>query len=149
MDDLDDDCIVELEELDQLDYSKNAPLKLERPDVLDSKTHKIIVPNQDKELVELYLTISHTEEGELLEMFLNLKDQAMYEWLIAITRLASKLMQYRVPVYEIVNELKGIGSTTTGHYIPESQGVYAKSVAARLGHTLEEHYEKYCLKKES
>ena len=87
----------------------------------------------------MYITINNTPDGEPFELFLNCTDQYLYEMLSALMVRISKSLQRGVPVKEIIDELKQIHSTKTGHYIP-GRGLYCPSAVARIAMVLEEHY---------
>ena len=110
-------------------------MKLERPVILKSETHKIKIVGQVE--ITLYMTVG-IYEGNPFEIFLNTKDATITEHLIATTVLVSKMLRCGIPVHEITEELSQIASPFTGHM---KKGGWCNSLYARIAEVLDTYAE--------
>lgn len=117
-------------------------MKIERPDVLTGKTHKLKM--YGKEEITIYLTINHLEKESAFktcvlrphEIFINTKNAEMIEHTVAVTILVSKGLQRGETLTEIGTSLLNIASPFTSHM---KKGGMAKSMYSRIAETLIDH----------
>ena len=129
--------------LEDIELFNKGMVRRERPEVLSSQTYKIKnVPNGQNEFISFYVTISNDKKKQPFEIFVDCRDLLLYEFLTAIGRQASMMLQFDIPVMHIVEELKDIHSGSTSHYIPGT-GVFCTSLVAHIAFVLEEHYKNY------
>lgn len=119
--------------------------KAERPEVLNGFTYKIkAAPNGLGDNINLYVTINNDSDGKIRELFIDVSDRHLYEWLTVLSRFASAMLQLGIPVMNIIDELSQIHSDSTSHFIPGSQGTFCTSLAARIGVVIKNHYMQQC-----
>ena len=112
------------------------PMVDTRPDVLISKTYRLVVPYATETLI-VYLTISD-RDGRPFEFFLNCSNVELSEYLAAVSLLGSRMLRNGFPVDHIAEDLLGIASPHTGHM---RKGGYCQSLSALIGRTLLAHAE--------
>ena len=102
-----------------------------RPQVLPSVTRRLRFPYQTSEL-SLDVTISY-RDGRAFEVFLNCDNLELYEYLAAVSLLASRMLRNGFPVEHIARELMDIASPHTGHMRRDG---WCQSLGALIGQTL-------------
>lgn len=110
------------------------PVADERPPRLSSMTRRLKMPYRTNELV-IDVTISYRDERPF-EVFFNCANLEMYEYLAAVSLLASRMLRNGFPVQDVARDLMDIASPHTGHMRREG---WCQSVAALIGITLQEH----------
>lgn len=115
---------------------------LKRPEMLVGSTYKIKPPMAEH---ALYVTINDVvlnpdTEHELrrpFEMFINSKNMDQFQWIVALTRVASAVFRKGGDVTFLVEELKAVFDPHGGYL--KKGGVYMPSLVAEIGHALEKH----------
>jgi ribonucleoside-diphosphate reductase alpha chain len=130
------------------DEKKKAPEKKlsnngyqipKRPEQLEGTTYKLktsLSPDA------FYVTINDLiEDGERrpYELFINTKNLQHFSWIVAITRLISAVFRHDSKPTFLVDELKSIYDPNGGYF---KKGKYMPSLAAEIGHVVEQHLEK-------
>lgn len=110
----------------------------ERPEVLESATYKIRIPDID---APMYVTIV-MDKGKVCELFINSKDMPSYPWVSHLTRTTSVRLREGTDIQCLIDEMKEIYDTDGGYIIPKSGGVHAHSVVYHLGWLLERHVDR-------
>ena len=110
-----------------------------RPEVLDSKTHKLKFSLPDGRDVSFYVTIGFVEENRPWEVFVNVRDAHFWEHLVAVTVMVSRLLQSGTSLQTVVDDLKQIHSPNTGHF---AIGGWSPSIYARIGSVLGKYIPK-------
>ncbi|MFN7521221.1 MAG: NrdJb [Lysobacteraceae bacterium] len=116
--------------------------KLERPETLIGATYKIKSPLFEH---ALYVTINDIvlnpgTEHELrrpFELFINSKNMEHFQWIVAITRIASAVFRKGGDVTFLVEEMKAVFDPRGGYF--KAGGVYMPSIVAEIGAVIEEH----------
>ena len=124
--------------------AKTVPVEsvvLDRPDVIQGRTYKIKAPNSKH---ALYITINDVvmENGRRkpFEIFLNTKDPSRIEWMMGLTRMISAVFRRVEDPSFLIEELKVIHSTETGH-LSAKRGKFVPSLIAEIGETIKDHME--------
>jgi hypothetical protein len=125
-----------LNAIEQMDES------LKRPEMLVGSTYKIKPPMADH---ALYVTINDVvlnqgTEHELrrpFEMFINSKNMDQFQWIVALTRVASAVFRKGGDVTFLVEEFKAVFDPHGGYL--KKGGIYMPSLVAEIGHALEKH----------
>ena len=115
---------------------------LKRPEMLIGSTYKIKPPMADH---ALYVTINDVvlnpdTEHELrrpFEMFINSKNMDQFQWIVALTRVASAVFRKGGDVTFLVEEFKAVFDPHGGYL--KKGGIYMPSLVAEIGHALEKH----------
>ena len=107
------------------------PMVDQRPTILPSATQRLKMPYQTGDLV-IDVTISY-HDGRPFEVFFNCPNLELYEYLAAVSLLASRMLRNGFPVEDVARDLKDIASPHTGHMRKEG---YCPSLAALIGETL-------------
>ena len=115
---------------------------LKRPDSLTGVTYKIKPVASEP---ALYLTINDVvldagtpfAHKRPFEMFINAKSMDQFQWVVALTRLASAVFRKGGDVTFLADELKNIFDPRGGHFSP-GRG-YVPSLVAEIGLALETH----------
>jgi hypothetical protein len=115
---------------------------LKRPEMLLGSTYKIKPPMADH---ALYVTINDVvlnpdTEHELrrpFEMFINSKNMDQFQWIVALTRVASAVFRKGGDVTFLVEEFKAVFDPHGGYL--KKGGIYMPSLVAEIGHALEKH----------
>lgn len=128
-----DKKIVGWEVVDQKEEPAGKPVeKQKRPAVLSGYTYKIKPPLLKS---SLYITINN-KDGRPHEIFINSKDSTNLQWTTALTLSWSALFRREKNLAFIVDDLKSISDPNGGYF---HKGKYIPSLAAAIGHVLEEH----------
>lgn len=109
-----------------------------RPEVIDGFTYKIKVPNNRQDIVALYLTINHDENGKPIEIFIRCDDPWLFEHMNALSIMTSGMLQIGVHLKDIAAQLATVYSPHTAHFIA-GVPVECPSVYARIAHELNKH----------
>ena len=112
---------------------------LDRPEVIQGKTYKLKPPIIDE---AVYVTINDAEiNGTMrpVELFINSKNMASFQWISLITRLLSAHMRVaeEFPIF-IVDEMMDTYDPHGSYFIPGS-GVKVNSIVAHIGWVLKQH----------
>lgn len=116
--------------------------KVDRPEMLVGATYKIKTPTSEH---ALYVTINDIvlnpgTDHELrrpFEMFINSKNMDQFQWVVALTRVASAVFRKGGDVTFLVEELKAVFDPQGGYF--KRGGVFMPSLVAEIGHALEMH----------
>jgi len=127
---------IEVESIEQMHES------VKRPEMLLGSTYKIKPPMADH---ALYVTINDVvlnpdTEHELrrpFEMFINSKNMDQFQWIVALTRVASAVFRKGGDVTFLVEEFKAVFDPHGGYL--KKGGIYMPSLVAEIGHALEKH----------
>jgi hypothetical protein len=112
------------------------PTMLDRADVIGGPTYKVTIETPDR-TYRTYVTIND-QDGNPFEIFIRTDNPQLYEWVNAVTILATRLLRLGVPLGEIAAELQTIHSGATSmHFLPG--GERCISMVARIGTVLERH----------
>ena len=107
-----------------------------RPETLQGTTYKIKPPQAED---ALYITINDiiNEDGTKrpFEIFINSKNMAHYQWVVAMTRLISGLWRTGDSRF-IVDELKGVFDPGGGYF---KKGRFMNSLVSEIGYVIEQH----------
>lgn len=110
------------------------PVADERPHRLPSLTRRLRMPYRTGDVV-IDVTISYRDERPF-EVYFNCANLELYEYLAAVSLLASRMLRNGFPVQEVARDLMDIASPHTGHMRREG---WCQSLAALIGSTLREH----------
>lgn len=127
---------------DRADNVVHMHEKLERPPMLAGSTYKIKTPQTEH---ALYVTINDIvlnpgTEHELrrpFEMFINSKNMDHFQWIVALTRIASAVFRKGGDVTFLVEELHSVFDPRGGYF--RKGGKFMPSLVAEIGDVLEEH----------
>lgn len=116
--------------------------KVDRPEMLIGATYKIKTPLSEH---ALYVTINDIvlnlgTDHELrrpFEMFINSKNMDQFQWVLALTRVASAVFRKGGDVTFLVDEFKAVFDPKGGYF--KKGGVFMPSVVAEIGFALETH----------
>ena len=116
---------------------------VQRPELLMGSTYKIKTPNSEH---ALYVTINDIilnqgTEFELrrpFEMFINSKNMDQFQWIVALTRVASAVFRKGGDVTFLAEELKAVFDPHGGYF--KRGGKFMPSVVAEIGDALEKHF---------
>ena len=116
--------------------------KLERPPTLTGSTYKIRTPMSEH---SLYVTINDIvlnpgTEHELrrpFEIFINSKNMDHFQWIVALTRIASAVFRKGGDVTFLVEELRSVFDPRGGYF--KKGGKFMPSLVAEIGDVLESH----------
>lgn len=115
---------------------------LKRPEMLLGSTYKIKPPMAEH---ALYVTINDVvlnpdtdyELRRPFEMFINSKNMDQFQWIVALTRVASAVFRKGGDVTFLVEEFKAVFDPHGGYL--KKGGIYMPSLVAEIGHALEKH----------
>ena len=115
--------------------------KLERPEMLLGSTYKIKTPLTEH---ALYVTINDIvlnpgtahEKRRPFEIFINSKDMAHFQWVVALTRVVSAVFRKGGDVTFLVEELRSVFDPSGGYF---KKGRYTPSLVAEIGDVIECH----------
>ena len=118
--------------------------KLERPELLEGSTYKIKTPLTEH---AIYVTINDIilnpdtphERRRPFEIFINSKDMAHFQWVVALTRVISAVFRKGGDVTFLVEELHSVFDPKGGYF---KKGRYTPSLVAELGDVIERHLKK-------
>ena len=105
--------------------------KQERPEVLDGKTYKIKLPD-----FAMYVTVNDLN-GKPYEVFVESKNLDHFQWVKALTRLASMALREGCPASLVAQEMKEIHDGLGGRL--KKGGGRHNSIVAQIGDILEQH----------
>lgn len=116
--------------------------KVERPEMLLGSTYKIKTPLSEH---ALYVTINDIilnagTEHELrrpFEIFINSKNMDHFQWIVALTRIASAVFRKGGDVTFLVEELQAVFDPRGGYF--KKGGKFMPSLVAELGEAIETH----------
>ena len=116
--------------------------KLERPPMLSGSTYKIKTPLSEH---ALYVTINDIvlnpeTEHELrrpFEIFINSKNMDHFQWIVALTRIASAVFRKGGDVTFLVEELRSVFDPHGGYF--KKGGKFMPSLVSEIGDVLESH----------
>ena len=119
---------------------------IERQDELFGITYKIKPSTLDH---ALYVTINDIvlNEGTThevrrpFEIFISTKNMEHFEWIVALTRLASAVFRKGGNLEFMIEELKSVHAPQGGYWKPGT-GVFMNSVVAEIGWIIEKHMTK-------
>ena len=112
---------------------------LERPEVVHGKTYKLKPPIIEE---AIYVTINDADVGgqvRPVEVFINSKNMASFQWISLITRLVSAHMREdrEFPAF-IIDEMVDTYSPGGFYFIPGT-GIRVESIVAHIGIVLRGH----------
>jgi hypothetical protein len=110
----------------------DMPPTRQRPETLSGATYKVKTPLSDH---ALYITIND-QDGRPFEMFINCKDMAHFQWIVALTRVISAVLRHGGEVNFLIEELKSVFDPKGGYF---KKGRYMPSLVAEIGEALEQH----------
>lgn len=125
---------------------------IERPNELSGTTYRV-KPSSPYPEHALYITINDLLDIENvrrpMEIFINSKDMAHYEWTVALTRVVSFIFRLGLSHESnalMVNELKSVFSPSGGFYPGKGsslqKGRIVPSLVAAIGAVIEQHLKK-------
>lgn len=115
--------------------------KISRPDVLSGTTYKIKTPLSEH---ALYITINNitlnaNTSNECIhpfEIFINSKAMEHFQWIVALTRIASAVFRKGGDVTFLIEELRSVFDPKGGYF---KKGKYMPSLVAEIGSVIEQH----------
>ena len=130
---------------------ENMHESLDRPEMLVGGTYKIKTPQSEH---ALYVTINDIvlnqgtehETRQPFEIFINSKNMAQFQWVVALTRVISAVFRKGGDVTFLVDEMKAVFDPQGGYFKPG--GRYMPSIVAEIGFVLERHMKMIGLLKE-
>jgi hypothetical protein len=125
--------------------------KVERPEMLVGATYKIKTPQSEH---ALYVTVNDIvlnagtehETRQPFEIFINSKNMAHFQWVVALTRMMSAVFRKGGDVTFLVEEMKAVFDPQGGYFKPG--GRFMPSIVAEIGFALESHMKMIGLIKE-
>lgn len=125
--------------------------KVDRPEMLVGATYKIKTPLSDH---ALYITINDIvlnqgtdhESRRPFEIFINSKNMAHFQWVVALTRVISAVFRKGGDVTFLAEELKAVFDPQGGYF--KSGGRFMPSLVAEIGDAIESHLKTIGLIKE-
>ncbi|MFT5593933.1 MAG: hypothetical protein ACI8SR_002320 [Oceanicoccus sp.] len=132
--------VDETESAEEIEHMHES---VQRPELLMGSTYKIKTPNSEH---ALYVTINDIvlnqgSEHELrrpFEMFINSKNMDQFQWIVALTRVASAVFRKGGDVTFLAEELKAVFDPHGGYF--KRGGKFMPSVVAEIGDALEKHF---------
>ena len=117
---------------------------LERPEVLEGRTYKI-KPGTSEHAI--YITINDVvlnagtqhEQRRPFEMFINSKNMESFQWVVALTRLASGVFRKGGDVTFLAEELRSVFAPKGGYFL--AGGKWVGSEVCHIGLVIEQHLE--------
>ena len=115
---------------------------LKRPEMLVGSTYKIKPPMAEHALYVTFndIILNQNTEHETrrpFEMFINSKNMDQFQWIVALTRVASAVFRKGGDVTFLVEEFKAVFDPHGGYL--KKGGIYMPSLVAEIGHALEKH----------
>lgn len=115
--------------------------KVLRPEVLSGTTYKIKTPLSEH---ALYITINNiilnvntpNEYIHPFEIFINSKAMEHFQWIVALTRIASAMFRKGGDVTFLIEELRSVFDPKGGYF---KKGKYMPSLVAEIGSVIEQH----------
>lgn len=116
--------------------------QLQRPEVLIGSTYKVKTPLDES---ALYITINDIllnegtehESRRPFEIFINSKNMANFQWIVALTRIISAVFRKGGDVAFLSEELKSVFDPKGGYF--KRGGKYMPSLVAEIGDCIESH----------
>ena len=113
-----------------------------RPESLEGTTYKVKTPLSDH---ALYITINDIvlnpgtdhEQRRPFEMFINSKNMDNFQWVVALTRVASGVFRKGGDCTFLAEELKAVFDPKGGYF--KKGGKFMPSLVAEIGECLETH----------
>ena len=138
-------------ELEQKNQLEDMHEKVERPEMLVGATYKIKTPQSEH---ALYVTINDVvlnhgtehESRQPFEIFINSKNMAHFQWVVALTRVISAIFRKGGDVTFLADEMKAVFDPQGGYFKPG--GRFMPSIVAEIGFALESHMKMIGLIKE-
>ena len=133
---------AELLPAESLDNVVHMHEKLQRPPVLSGSTYKIKTPLSEHALYVTFndIVLNPDTEHELrrpFEMFINSKNMDHFQWIVALTRIASAVFRKGGDVTFLVEELRSVFDPQGGYF--KKGGKFMPSLVAEIGDVLENH----------
>ena len=136
---------------DEQNELENMHESMDRPEMLVGATYKIKTPQSEH---ALYVTINDVvlnqgtphETRQPFEIFINSKNMAQFQWVVALTRVISAVFRKGGDVTFLVEEMKAVFDPQGGYFKPG--GRYMPSIVAEIGFVLERHMKMIGLLKE-
>ena len=133
---------TELQPAEDLDNVVHMHEKLQRPPVLNGSTYKIKTPLSEHALYVTFndIVLNPGTEHELrrpFEMFINSKNMDHFQWIVALTRIASAVFRKGGDVTFLVEELRSVFDPQGGYF--KKGGKFMPSLVAEIGDVLENH----------
>jgi hypothetical protein len=115
---------------------------IKRPEILIGRTYKIKPPTAEH---ALYVTINDmvlnagTADEKLYpyEIFINSKNMEHFQWVLALTRLASAVFRKGGDICFIIEEMKSVFDPSGGYF--KKGGIFMPSLVAEIGSIIETH----------
>lgn len=101
-----------------------------RPQILSGRTHKLTWPLTG---VNWYITITHDEELQPMELFISTKATEHQEWVTALSRLVTAILRRGGNLDFLPTEMMEVHATTGGVFIDK---VFVPSIVAAIGQVL-------------
>ncbi len=132
----------ELPPAEDIDNVVHMHEKLQRPPVLSGSTYKIKTPLSEHALYVTFndIVLNPDTEHELrrpFEMFINSKNMDHFQWIVALTRIASAVFRKGGDVTFLVEELRSVFDPQGGYF--KKGGKFMPSLVAEIGDVLENH----------
>lgn len=116
--------------------------KIDRPEILRGSTYKIKSVALEH---AMYVTINdivlnegtESEKRYPFEIFINSKNMEQFQWIVALTRIASAVFRKGGDIVFLVDELKAVFDPKGGYFKPG--GIFVPSVVAEIGLVIEKH----------
>ena len=126
--------------------------ELQRPDELKGYTYKIKTPLSDH---AMYITINNLvlnvgtqhEQEYPFEIFINSKNMAQFQWILALTRVISAIFRKGGDATFLVEELKQVFDPQGGYF--KKGGRFMPSLVAEIGDVLDRHMRRIGLIEDS
>lgn len=117
--------------------------KMKRPATLSGRTYQLRTPLATS---SLYITMNDIvlnegtefETRQPFEIFLNCKEMENFQWIVALTRLASAIFRKGGDIVFVVEELKSVFDPRGGYL--SKQGM-VPSLVAEIGMVIEQHFK--------
>ncbi|TBU96510.1 NrdJb [Stutzerimonas kirkiae] len=119
--------------------------KVLRPEALEGSTYKIKTPLSEH---ALYVTINDIvlnqgtehEQRHPFEIFINSKNMDHFQWIVALTRIASAVFRKGGDCTFLAEELKAVFDPKGGYF--KKGGKFMPSLVAEIGDVIETHLRK-------
>ena len=112
-----------------------------RPPILPGATYKIKPPQTAHAVYVTINNITLDESGTRVvhpfEIFINSKNMAYFQWILALTRVMSAVFRKGGDIHFLCEELKDVYDPKGGYWRPR---VYMRSLVAEIGYIIEYHF---------
>ncbi len=105
----------------------------ERPEKLSGATYKVKTPLSEH---ALYVTINDCD-GHPFEIFINSKAMEHFQWIVAMTRMASMVFRQRGDLATMTEEMRSVFDPKGGYF--KKGGKFTPSLVAEIGDIIERH----------